>query len=75
MTGLLLLMLAACTGNDHLNVVSGEAVLPVFVGGAERGKPLAVYVQGGPGLTAIDMRIAGAVDWDASLFDRLAQCP
>ncbi|MBX2796506.1 MAG: alpha/beta hydrolase [Myxococcales bacterium] len=59
-------MLQACS-SDVFYVRSGKAVLPVDVRGNVDSGTVAVFVQGGPGLPAIDARVSGYVDWEERL--------
>lgn len=67
----LLLALCGCS-SDAFFVRSGDAILPVDVRGNHDSGTVAVFVQGGPGLSAIDARIAGYVDWGDRLEPHFA---
>lgn len=63
-------LLAGCSGDlvdDQLFVRSGTADLPVQVRGDVSGGTLLLYENGGPGGTAIDIRLVDYVDWGETI--------
>lgn len=65
-----LALLAGCSDglvDDHFTVRSGDADLPVQVRGDVSGGTLLLYENGGPGGTAIDIRLVELVDWGQTI--------
>ncbi|CAG5080543.1 alpha/beta fold hydrolase [Parvicella tangerina] len=54
----------------HVNV--GETTLPVWVRGNTSSRKFVIYINGGPGLTSIDIARADMFDWSTGLEENFA---